>query len=133
MDSKIVVTDEGPADVGRMVMLGETSRSVDAIFTATPGGNTQDSGALERAADWLNDVLLDVTDDGMTREEVMKLGDQEGHTPSAHWNARPNSSALSRNVTRRNVGARPPGTTPITRQPGTVQSPWRITITPLTA
>jgi AAA domain/Bifunctional DNA primase/polymerase, N-terminal len=58
IEGAIVATDEGPASVGRLVMLGESDRSVADILR---GGNGDDERSeLQSAKDFLLDVLNDV-------------------------------------------------------------------------
>jgi hypothetical protein len=79
IESSSVYTDEGTANVGRLVMLGETERTIDAIFSNGGGKKKDDESPLDAAADWLCAVLTGVGGVGMPRTEVIKLGKSEGH------------------------------------------------------
>ncbi|WP_228771722.1 AAA family ATPase [Actinokineospora iranica] len=58
IDAASVSTEDGPAEVGRLVMLGETTRSVADILAET---DTDPDARFERddAATWLRDYLIE--------------------------------------------------------------------------
>jgi hypothetical protein len=73
-------TDEGPADVGRVVPLGETDRQVSQIF-ASANRAPADESKLEAAVEWLEHVLRGVDPNkGILKKDVVKFGRDDGHT-----------------------------------------------------
>jgi hypothetical protein len=91
IESSFIDTDEGLADVGRLVMLGETERRIEGIFA---NGAAMDTTALEEAVEWLTDVLHDAEGDGIERKELIKLGRAEGHTEATLKRARERIEAV---------------------------------------
>jgi 5S rRNA maturation endonuclease (ribonuclease M5) len=54
IDSAIIDTEEGPADVGRLVMIGESDRSVADILRDR---GTDETSSVDEAAEWLRAFL----------------------------------------------------------------------------
>ncbi len=57
IESETLRTDEGIATVGKLVMLGESDRSVLDIFSVGTGQDTDDRDELEQVIKWLRDYL----------------------------------------------------------------------------
>ena len=59
IESAEIDTDDGPADVGKLVMLGESDRSVGDILRDRGDGDEDDRSELSEAAEWLIKYLDD--------------------------------------------------------------------------
>jgi hypothetical protein len=106
IESSFIDTDEGLADVGRLVMLGETERRIEGIFA---NGAAMDTTALEEAVEWLTDVLHDAEGDGIERKELIKLGRAEGRShPQTRSGAHRSRHRPRRGDTRSPVHLVPP-------------------------
>lgn len=58
IEPAMVDTPEGPTDVGRFVVIGETEQSVGELLDQ-PGGSTEDRSERDEAAQWLTGYLAD--------------------------------------------------------------------------
>lgn len=76
IESAVIETPEGPATVGKVVMLGESSRSVNDILseTASSGANK-----LDDVTDWLVETL---SNGPMLSSDVKSLAEDECFTPA---------------------------------------------------
>jgi hypothetical protein len=77
IESHTITTPEGPADVGRLVMLGESSRSVHDIMR--DHGDGGDRTERDEAADWLRDYLVSKGGEA-PRVDVLKAAKGAGFT-----------------------------------------------------
>lgn len=57
IESRVIETDDGPAEVGRLVMVGETERNVRDIL-AESGGDSEARSERDEAASWLREYLI---------------------------------------------------------------------------
>src|SRR5690606_34821020 len=75
-----VATDDGPTDVGRFVLLGETAQSIEDVLNRehTP---PEERSERDEAAEWL---LTFLRENGweVARAEVMKAARKEGFSDS---------------------------------------------------
>jgi hypothetical protein len=77
IDEATIDTDEGPASVGRLVMLGESDRSVHDILRDR-GNGAKDDGLEFRSVDvWLTELL---TEGPMWATDVYAAADGAGYT-----------------------------------------------------
>jgi hypothetical protein len=72
-----IATDEGPAFVGRLVMLGDTDRSVNDILAESDQPNAEDRAETNDAAAWLTDFLTSKGGEA-PRKDVLKAARAEG-------------------------------------------------------
>jgi hypothetical protein len=78
IDAAVIETDEGPAEVGKLVMLGESDRSVNDILQDRRGDDVDRSEQAEAAA-WLIDYLESQGGEA-TAPEVYKAGKDQGYS-----------------------------------------------------
>jgi hypothetical protein len=71
-----VITDDGPTDVGRFVILGETNQSVEDLLNREHA-TAEDRSERDEAAQWLLTFLLENGGE-VARAEVMKAARKEG-------------------------------------------------------
>ncbi|GLY47864.1 hypothetical protein Lesp01_15200 [Lentzea sp. NBRC 102530] len=57
IESHVIETDDGPAEVGRLVMVGETERNVRDIL-AESGSDPEARSERDEAVSWLRDYLI---------------------------------------------------------------------------
>jgi hypothetical protein len=72
-----IPTDEGPAYVGRLVMVGETDRSVNDILNDSAEPQGEDRAEANDAAAWLTDYLTSKGGEA-SRKDVLKAARAEG-------------------------------------------------------
>jgi hypothetical protein len=86
IDAATVATDEGPAEVGKLVMLGESERSVSDILR----DSRHDADSLEErrdAASWINAYLTEVGGVALVKD-VLPAGKAAGYAEQTLKNAR---------------------------------------------
>ena len=75
IDATIIDTDEGPADVGKLVMLGESDRTVSDILSDR--GSRDDAGEEQGAAQWLKEFLAGGR---VEANEIYRAADAHGYS-----------------------------------------------------
>jgi 5S rRNA maturation endonuclease (ribonuclease M5) len=79
IDSVTIDTDEGPTEVGKLVMLGETDRSVADILRDRGKNSEEARSDLDEAADWIAMFLTEVVGTGYApAAEVIRAGEAAG-------------------------------------------------------
>jgi hypothetical protein len=78
IDGVTVPTDEGPASVGVLTMLGESDRSVADILRDGRGRHGEDQSDLAEAQEWLIMFLTDTALGYAPAREVMYAGEASG-------------------------------------------------------
>ncbi|MCE6999591.1 AAA family ATPase [Saccharothrix sp. S26] len=76
IESAVIPTDDGPAEVGRLVMMGETERSVRDILAET-GADPEARLERDEAAGWLRDYLIQHGGSGKAAE-IIKAARADG-------------------------------------------------------
>lgn len=71
-----VQTSEGPSDVGRFVLLGETDQSINDVLNREHT-SAEERSEVEEATEWLKEFLLEKRGE-VARSEVMKQAKKEG-------------------------------------------------------
>jgi len=69
IESAVIPTDDGPAEAGRLVMVGETERSVRDILAET-GADPEARSERDEAAGWLRDYLIQHGGSGKAAEII---------------------------------------------------------------
>lgn len=85
IEETTIDTDEGPASVGRFVLLGESTRSVADILR--DGSSTEDSTERNEVISFIRDYLID-HQGSAPAGEVLKAGHAAGFTDNAMKKAR---------------------------------------------
>jgi hypothetical protein len=79
IDGVTIDTDEGPTEVGKLVMLGESDRSVADILRDRGKNSAEARSDLDEAADWIEMFLTDVVGTGYApAAEVIRAGEAAG-------------------------------------------------------
>jgi hypothetical protein len=95
IDSVIIDTDEGPADVGKLIMLGESERTVSDILSDR--GSRDDKGEHNEIDQWLIDYLKD-SDGEAHAAEVITAAKRAGFSEDATKKARIRIKARSQRI-----------------------------------
>jgi hypothetical protein len=90
----VVDTPEGPTDVGRFEVIGETDASVGELLDQQPG-NAEDRSERDEAAQWLQDYLMD-HGGAAPAADVMKAARADGIAEATLKRARKRAGVTSR-------------------------------------
>lgn len=94
IESVIVDTDEGPSDVGRIVALGESARSVREILGEHAYGGDDEHQERTEAAEWLTGWLRAQPGREATKPDIMAAARKEGFAARTVHRARKKASVI---------------------------------------
>lgn len=91
IDSAVIETDDGPADVGRLVMLGESDRSVHDLLRDRDGDERSER---DEAVEWLTKWLIDQGGEAIARD-ALKAAAADGIVKTTLHRARKRAGVTS--------------------------------------
>jgi hypothetical protein len=86
IDQEFIATDEGPAKVGKLVMLGESERSVNDVLRDT--SRTDDPSENRDAASWIRGYLERCEGGSANSADVLTAGESAGYSKKTLMNVR---------------------------------------------